>query len=86
MLNVFPEIQVQALPSEYLKPGEFETLIPTWLKAMEAAAADVLKSKSNGGLAGGGDYLQGEGGRLLKRLVRKFADAHRYTAPTYGSS
>ncbi|KAG0588025.1 hypothetical protein KC19_2G209500 [Ceratodon purpureus] len=80
---------VQALPSEYLKPGEVETLIPTWLKAMEAAAGDVYKSKTsmgNGGRAGGGGYLQGDGGRMLKRVLREFADAHRYTAPTYGPS
>lgn len=93
MLKYLPNsrstIQVQALPSEYLKPGEVETLVPTWLKAMEAAAGDVYKSKtslSNGGRASGGGYLQGDGGRMLKRVLRDFADAHRFTAPTYGPS
>lgn len=81
--------QVQALPPEYLKPGEVETLIATWLKAMESAAIDVCKSKgavSNGGRAAGGGYLQGDGGRSLRRVLREFADAHRYTAPAFGPS
>lgn len=81
--------QVQALPPEYLKLGEVEALIATWLKAMEAAATDVYKSKtssSNGGRISGGGYLQGDGGRSLKRVLREFADAHRYTAPAFGPS
>ncbi|XP_024393613.1 uncharacterized protein [Physcomitrium patens] len=80
---------VQGLPPEYLKPGEVETLIPIWLKAMEAAAGDVYRSKASmnsGGRASGGGYLQGAGGRMLKRLLREFADTHRFTAPSYGPS
>lgn len=74
------------MPSEYLKPGEVETLIPTWLKAMEAAAADVYKSRAAVGNGGRAGYLQGDGGRMLKRVLREFADAHRYSVPIYGPS
>lgn len=64
-------------------------MIPIWLKAMEAAAGDVYRSKASmnsGGRASGGGYLQGAGGRMLKRLLREFADTHRFTAPSYGPS
>ncbi|CAM6046725.1 unnamed protein product [Sphagnum compactum] len=79
---------VQALPPEYLKPGEVDILIATWLKAMEAAASDIYKMQAvqNGGRPGGGGYLRGDGGRSLKRVLREFAEAHRYTVPTYGQS
>ncbi|KAK3183949.1 hypothetical protein Dsin_031235 [Dipteronia sinensis] len=68
---------VQVLPAEYLKQGEAETLVPVWLDALAGAATDYLESKScNGGKS---DYahMQGKGGRVLKRLIREFADGHR---------
>ncbi|KAF2301703.1 hypothetical protein GH714_028725 [Hevea brasiliensis] len=69
--------QVQALPVEYLKQGEVETLVPIWLDALVGAASDYLESKScNGGKSNYG-HMQGKGGRVLKRLVREFADSHR---------
>ncbi|KAL3697054.1 hypothetical protein R1sor_011130 [Riccia sorocarpa] len=79
---------VQALPPEYLKPGETETLITVWLKALEAAALDYFKSRGapNGGRAGAAGYMQGDGGRTLKRVLREFADAHRYTTPGFGTT
>ncbi|KAA0048527.1 transportin-3 isoform X1 [Cucumis melo var. makuwa] len=67
---------VQALPLEYLKPGEVETLVPLWLKALGDAACDYLESKSCDEEANYG-HMQGKGGRVLKRLVREFADGHR---------
>ncbi|XP_058003756.1 transportin MOS14 isoform X3 [Hevea brasiliensis] len=68
---------VQALPVEYLKQGEVETLVPIWLDALVGAASDYLESKScNGGKSNYG-HMQGKGGRVLKRLVREFADSHR---------
>ncbi|KAJ4729616.1 Transportin like [Melia azedarach] len=68
---------VQVLPAEYLKQGEAETLVPVWLKALAGAASDYLESKScNGGHSNYG-HMQGKGGRVLKRLVREFADGHR---------
>ncbi|XP_043724641.1 importin-13 isoform X3 [Telopea speciosissima] len=65
-----------ALPAEYLKQGEAETIVPMWLKALDSAASDYLESKtcdvgSNHG------YMQGKGGRVLKRIIREFADTHR---------
>ncbi|BFI28436.1 transportin-3 [Marchantia polymorpha subsp. ruderalis] len=79
---------VQALPPEYLKQGEIETLIATWLSALEAAASDYYKSRGacNGGRTGAAGYMQGDGGRTLKRVLREFADAHRYTTPGFGTT
>ncbi|XP_021822946.1 transportin MOS14 isoform X3 [Prunus avium] len=69
--------QVQALPAEYLKQGEVETLVPVWSKALAGAASDYIESRScDGGLNSYG-HMQGKGGRVLKRLVREFADSHR---------
>lgn len=68
---------VQALPLEYLKPGEVETLVPLWLKALGDAACDYLESKSCDELKTNYGHMQGKGGRVLKRLVREFADGHR---------
>lgn len=68
---------MHVLPPEYLKQGEAETLVPAWLKALAGAASDYLENKScNGGKSSNG-YMQGKGGRVLKRLVREFADGHR---------
>lgn len=74
---------VHALPTEYLKSGEAEQMISSWLKAMEVASAEYYNSKGTS-LSGGG-YMQGQGGRSLKRIVREFADVHRHIAPSFGS-
>lgn len=63
------------LPPEYLKPGEIESLVPNWIKALAAAASDYVESRQCGGGING--HIQGKGGRLLKRLLREFADNHR---------
>ncbi|MCO5587430.1 hypothetical protein L7F22_041379 [Adiantum nelumboides] len=70
---------VHTLPVEYLRPGEAEQLIPSWLKAMEVASSDYYSEVASGG------HMQGDGGRSLKRIVREFADVHRHTAPSFGS-
>ncbi|KAL9231542.1 hypothetical protein vseg_006761 [Gypsophila vaccaria] len=68
---------VHGLPAEYLKQGEAETLVPSWLKALAAAASDYLDSKTCNGVKNDYAHMQGKGGRILKRLVREFADNHR---------
>ncbi|KAL9267324.1 hypothetical protein AKJ16_DCAP26465 [Drosera capensis] len=69
--------QVHGLPVEYLKQREVETLVPSWLRALAAAASDYLESKAcNSGKLDFG-HMQGKGGRALKRLIREFADSHR---------
>ncbi|TQD84323.1 hypothetical protein C1H46_030104 [Malus baccata] len=69
--------QVQALPTEYLKQGELETLVPVWSKALAGAASDYIESRSCDGGHNSYGHMQGKGGRVLKRLVREFADSHR---------
>lgn len=64
------------LPAEYLKQGEAESLVPVWLNALVAAASDYLESRQSGGGNNHG-HMQGKGGRVLKRLIREFADNHR---------
>ncbi|KAK4272279.1 hypothetical protein QN277_020861 [Acacia crassicarpa] len=68
---------VQAFPAEYLNQGEAETLVPLWSKALADAAADYMESKRSDGVMSNFGHMQGKGGRVLKRLVREFADAHR---------
>ncbi|MED6219364.1 hypothetical protein PIB30_035179 [Stylosanthes scabra] len=68
---------VQGLPAEYLNHGEAETLVPLWSKALVDAASDYLESKNSNGLKSNYGHMQGKGGRVLKRLVREFADSHR---------
>ncbi|KAK2665936.1 hypothetical protein Ddye_004510 [Dipteronia dyeriana] len=68
---------VQVLPAEYLKQGEAETLVPVWLDALAGAATDYLESKSCNGGKSNYAHMQGKGGRVLKRLIREFADGHR---------
>ncbi|WJX77760.1 hypothetical protein P8452_61037 [Trifolium repens] len=76
-LNGWLQSAIQALPAEYLNHGEAETLVPLWSKALAAAASDYLESKNSDGLKSDFGHMQGKGGRVLKRLVREFADAHR---------
>ncbi|XP_062150524.1 uncharacterized protein LOC133859212 [Alnus glutinosa] len=68
---------VHGLPVEYLNHGEAESLVPVWLKAIAGAASDYLESKSCDGGRSSYGHMQGKGGRVLKRLVREFADSHR---------
>jgi transportin-3 len=68
---------VHGLPVEYLNHGEAESLVPVWLKALAGAASDYLESKSCDGGRSSYGHMQGKGGRVLKRLVREFADCHR---------
>ncbi|XP_010249401.1 PREDICTED: transportin MOS14 isoform X2 [Nelumbo nucifera] len=68
---------VQALPAEYLKQGEVETIVPMWLKALTDAASDYLESKTCNGERNNHGHMQGKGGRILKRIIREFADTHR---------
>lgn len=68
---------VQALPVEYLKQGEAETLVPIWLKALAGAASDYLECMNCNGGNSSHRHMQGKGGRVLKCLVRQFAETHR---------
>ncbi|CDP16761.1 unnamed protein product [Coffea canephora] len=68
---------VLALPADYLKQGESESLVPTWLKALGAASSEYLESRCRDGGKDNHGLLNGKGGRFLKRLVREFADSHR---------
>lgn len=68
---------VQNLPAEYLKQGEIVSLVPLWIKALAAAASDYIESRRDIGGASDYGHMQGKGGRILKRLVREFADGHR---------
>ncbi|KAI3916887.1 hypothetical protein MKW98_014348 [Papaver atlanticum] len=68
---------VRALPAEYLKQGEAETLVPMWLKALANAASDYLESRTRDGGINNHGHMQGRGGRTLKRIIREFADTHR---------
>ncbi|KAG8656082.1 transportin MOS14 isoform X2 [Manihot esculenta] len=70
-------LHAAALPVEYLKQGEAETLVPIWLDALVGAASDYLKSRSCRSGENNYGHMQGKGGRVLKRLVREFADSHR---------
>nr|XP_023903683.1 transportin MOS14 [Quercus suber] len=68
---------VHTLPVEYLNQGEAESVVPVWLKALAGAASDCLESKSCDGGKNNYGHMQGKGGRVLKRLLREFADSHR---------
>ncbi|KAL2320426.1 hypothetical protein Fmac_029395 [Flemingia macrophylla] len=76
-LHAWLQSAVQALPAEYLNHGEAEAIVPLWSKALADAASDYLESKNSNGLKSDFGHMQGKGGRVLKRLVREFADAHR---------
>ncbi|EXB41423.1 hypothetical protein L484_007573 [Morus notabilis] len=76
-LHGWLHLAVRALPVEYLKQGEAETLVPVWSKALACAASDYLESKSCDGVQTDYGHMQGKGGRILKRVIREFADNHR---------
>ncbi|KAJ4849617.1 hypothetical protein Tsubulata_025076 [Turnera subulata] len=77
LLGVSAMSRVHALPVEYLKQGEAESLVPIWLDALIGAATDYLESKSSDDEKTNYGHMQGKGGRVLKRLIREFADSHR---------
>ncbi|PIA33632.1 hypothetical protein AQUCO_04100211v1 [Aquilegia coerulea] len=68
---------VQAMPAEYLRQGEVDTLVPMWMKALAGAASDYLESRSLHGERSHHGHMQGKGGRTLKRIIRDFAESHR---------
>ncbi|KAL6842920.1 hypothetical protein ACP4OV_027233 [Aristida adscensionis] len=68
---------VKSLPAEYLKHGEAEVIIPLWLKVLEDAGSDYLHSRTGDNVRNHHGYMQGKGGRTLKRIVRDFAESHR---------
>ncbi|KAF3776916.1 Transportin-3 [Nymphaea thermarum] len=68
---------VQALPSEYLKPGEVEILVPSWLNALSSAASDYIESMTSIAGKKTHGHMQGKGGKRLKHIIREFADTHR---------
>ncbi|CAN6470445.1 unnamed protein product [Victoria cruziana] len=68
---------VQALPSEYLKPGEIELLVPSWLSALASAASDYIESMTSTAGKKNHGHMQGKGGKRLKHIIREFADTHR---------
>jgi transportin-3 len=71
---------VQALPPEYLKPGETAAIVPLWLKTLQDAALDFLKTAATAG--DNYVHMRGKGGRTLKRIIRDFAETHRHTPAT----
>ncbi|XP_078159617.1 ARM repeat superfamily protein isoform X1 [Carex rostrata] len=79
-LSLWLHSSVQALPSEYLKPGEAEAIVPLWLEALENAASDFLKTAATPGDSY--VHMRGKGGRTLKRIIRDFAESHRHTPAT----
>lgn len=68
---------VHTLPAEYLKQGDTEVLVPSWVKALAAAATNYLEGKTSNERKADYGLMHGKGGRVLKRLVREFADNHR---------
>ncbi|KAG8385034.1 hypothetical protein BUALT_Bualt04G0180900 [Buddleja alternifolia] len=82
--------QLQTLPSEYLKQGEVECLVPKWVKGLVGSASDYIESRQRQGgeISNEGEqmhmhmHMQGKGGRLVKRLLREFADNHRNMSTT----
>ncbi|KAM0866944.1 hypothetical protein ACQ4PT_042316 [Festuca glaucescens] len=68
---------VKSLPSEYLRQGEAEMIIRLWLKVLHDAASDYLHSRTGDNGRNHPDYMQGKGGRTLKRIIRDFAESHR---------
>ncbi|KAK1318956.1 hypothetical protein QJS10_CPB04g00017 [Acorus calamus] len=75
--SLFDYYQVQALPVEYLKQGEADFIVPTWLKVLASAASDYLESKTCNGAKDDHGHMKGKGGKALKRIIRDFADTHR---------
>uniref|UniRef100_A0A453I201 Uncharacterized protein n=1 Tax=Aegilops tauschii subsp. strangulata TaxID=200361 RepID=A0A453I201_AEGTS len=75
--------QVSSLSSEYLRQGEAELIIPLWLKVLQDAASDYLHSRTGDNCRNHPGYMQGKGGRTLKRVIRDFAESHRNVPTPY---
>ncbi|KAK9103976.1 hypothetical protein Scep_020820 [Stephania cephalantha] len=56
---------VRALPTEYLKHGEAEMLVPVWLNALSSAASDYIGSKMQDRGTSIHGHMQGKGGKCL---------------------
>ena len=65
------------MPSEYLKQGEAEIIVPLWLKVLQDAGSDYLYSRTGDNIRSHQGYMQAKGGRTLKRIIRDFAESHR---------
>ncbi len=65
------------MPSEYLRQGEAEMIVPLWLNVLHDAASDYLHNRTGDNVRNNHAYMQGKGGRTLKRIVRDFAESHR---------
>ena len=65
------------MPSEYLKQGEAEIIVPLWLKVLQDAGSDYLYSRTGDNIRSHQGYMQAKGGRTLKRTIRDFAESHR---------
>ncbi|KAG8089956.1 hypothetical protein GUJ93_ZPchr0011g28512, partial [Zizania palustris] len=63
---------VKSMPSDYLRQGEAETIIPLWLNVLQDAALEYLHRRTDDNV-----YMQGKGGRTLKLMIRDFAESHR---------
>ncbi|GJN04681.1 hypothetical protein PR202_ga22246 [Eleusine coracana subsp. coracana] len=77
LLGVSAMSRVKSLPSDYLKPGEADMIVPLWLKVLEDAGSDYLHSRTGDNVTSHQGYMQGKGGRILKRIVRDFVESHR---------
>ncbi|WVZ51352.1 hypothetical protein U9M48_002505 [Paspalum notatum var. saurae] len=77
LLGVSALSRVKSLPSEYLNQGEAEMIVPLWLKVLEDAGSDYLHSRTGDNIRNHQGYMQGKGGRTLKRIVRDFVESHR---------
>ncbi|GJP73459.1 hypothetical protein CLOP_g4170 [Closterium sp. NIES-67] len=62
---------LSSLPPGFLKAGEAEAILPAWLTQL-ASAPPALTPSANEGERGNT--------RMLRRLLRSFADSHRHTA------
>lgn len=52
-------------------------IIPLWLKVLGDAGSDYLHSRTGDNVRSHQGYMQGKGGRTLKRIIRDFAESHR---------
>ncbi|VAI05521.1 transportin MOS14-like isoform X3 [Triticum dicoccoides] len=71
------------LQTTYLRQGEAEMIIPLWLKVLQDAASDYLHSRTGDNCRNHPGYMQGKGGRTLKRVIRDFAESHRNVPTPY---
>uniref|UniRef100_A0A8I6YG59 Exportin-1/Importin-beta-like domain-containing protein n=1 Tax=Hordeum vulgare subsp. vulgare TaxID=112509 RepID=A0A8I6YG59_HORVV len=77
---------VSSLSSEYLRQGEAEMIISLWLKVLQDAASDYLHNRTGDNYRNHPGYMQGKGGRTLKRVIRDFAESRRNVPTPYTDS